>query len=312
VAEEQQESLIMALCDEKEIAIMPLVAPQQRQVNTPKEMACRIRGRYLSNLGINCLASGKLGAAGLVGSIMKQRSEAERHAAEVGANLRTALLRKLSYEGVWLPFSSKPSTHQNVFIFDFDDTLLCTSFIMSSPPNRDDKQMKWLNQWLKHIATQGKQLLESSLRKGKTFIVTNAEHSWVQASVAKYLPEILPLLDQVNVISARDLFEEEFPEQVAVWKTRTFDLLMHSLNAATEIINLIAIGDSSLEIEAAQAIGSKYSSSVRVKTVKLMARPWPQQLHQQLRLISTKFDAIVNAAQNKTISVVPATAAANN
>jgi len=44
-------------------------------------------------------------------------------------DFRVSFLRKLSYHKVWLPKAERPPMHQTVIIFDWDDTLLCTSFL---------------------------------------------------------------------------------------------------------------------------------------------------------------------------------------
>lgn len=38
-------------------------------------------------------------------------------------------MSKLTYEKIWLRPQDKPKAHESVIIFDWDDTLLCTSFI---------------------------------------------------------------------------------------------------------------------------------------------------------------------------------------
>jgi hypothetical protein len=44
--------------------------------------------------------------------------------ARTGDRIRQDLLSKLTYKKIWLTPSQKPSTHQTVFIYDWDDTLL--------------------------------------------------------------------------------------------------------------------------------------------------------------------------------------------
>ena len=46
-----------------------------------------------------------------------------------GDKLRRNLLSKLTYEKIWLTKMQKPKPYETVIIFDWDDTLLCTSFI---------------------------------------------------------------------------------------------------------------------------------------------------------------------------------------
>lgn len=44
--------------------------------------------------------------------------------ARTGDRIRSDLLSKLTYQKIWLTPFEKPSTHQTVFIYDWDDTLL--------------------------------------------------------------------------------------------------------------------------------------------------------------------------------------------
>jgi len=47
-------------------------------------------------------------------------------------NIRKNLLSKLTYQKIWLTPHEKPKLHETAIIFDWDDTLLCTSFISPS------------------------------------------------------------------------------------------------------------------------------------------------------------------------------------
>lgn len=46
-----------------------------------------------------------------------------------GDKLRKNLLSRLTYEKIWLTPMAKPKQYETAIIFDWDDTLLCTSFI---------------------------------------------------------------------------------------------------------------------------------------------------------------------------------------
>merc|ERR1740123_1138707 len=113
-------------------------------------------------------------------------------------SFRVNYLRKLSYSKVWVPHAQRPPTHQTVIIFDWDDTLLCTSFLHM----RQDAQLPpVVNRHLRDIAKAGK-LLELAMRLGHTLIITNAMNGWVEYSSAKWMPELLTFLKKVRVISA--------------------------------------------------------------------------------------------------------------
>jgi hypothetical protein len=44
-------------------------------------------------------------------------------------DFRVNFLKKLSYQGVWVPQAKRPPQHQTLIIFDWDDTLLCTTYL---------------------------------------------------------------------------------------------------------------------------------------------------------------------------------------
>eukprot|EP01066_Platyproteum_vivax_P017821 Platyproteum_vivax@DN7439_c0_g1_i9.p1 len=44
-------------------------------------------------------------------------------------NFRIRYLRHLSKAGIWVPHMYRPPKHQTVIIFDWDDTLLCTTYL---------------------------------------------------------------------------------------------------------------------------------------------------------------------------------------
>lgn len=45
-------------------------------------------------------------------------------------NWRASMLSKLNKEQIWLSPANKPKNHQTVIIFDWDDTLLPTTFLI--------------------------------------------------------------------------------------------------------------------------------------------------------------------------------------
>ena len=49
-----------------------------------------------------------------------------------GDNIRRNYLSKLTYKKIWLTPLEKPKMHETAIIFDWDDTLLCTTFINPS------------------------------------------------------------------------------------------------------------------------------------------------------------------------------------
>lgn len=59
-------------------------------------------------------------------------------------------MSKLTYNRVWLTPQNKPKLYETVIIFDWDDTILCTSFI--SPTGTFNPKQKTPPALLKQIA----------------------------------------------------------------------------------------------------------------------------------------------------------------
>ena len=90
-------------------------------------------------------------------------------------NFRVKHLAKLSQAGVWVQRDKRPPSHQCTIIFDWDDTILCTSFLNRmgiSNANVSDLVRKQLAAIEKVTIT----LFDTALRLSPqgTFIITNA------------------------------------------------------------------------------------------------------------------------------------------
>lgn len=213
-------------------------------------------------------------------------------------DFRINFLKKLSYSGVWVPPASRPPQHQTVIIFDWDDTLLCTSFLNIKS---DLAQSPAVQKHLQLIAQTGSSLIETAMKLGHTFIITNAIRGWVEYSANKYIPKLLPTLQKIKVISARDDYEQQYPGQYHEWKVQAFLKVQKELNSQI-ITNLVSLGDSNIEMDAVHVMGSEFSEAL-IKTIKFRETPTPEELAKQLELVSQKFEKIILNARNLKISL---------
>lgn len=213
-------------------------------------------------------------------------------------DFRVAFLSKLSYGKVWVPQAHRPPASQTVIIFDWDDTLLCTAYL------HDHAQLPMtptLAEQLKGIAAAGKKLLEMSLRLGHTFIITNAVPMWVQYSAAKYVPDLLPILEKVRVISARGRHEEQFPRDSYQWKIEAFLELQRQFDSNITT-NLVSIGDSICEMDATHVMAKQFDVAL-IKLIKFRDNPCPLELLMQLEVIIPKFEHIVENARHMRVGL---------
>ncbi|CAE7564649.1 unnamed protein product [Symbiodinium pilosum] len=181
-------------------------------------------------------------------------------------------------------FPSKPFT---LLIFDWDDTLMCSSAINA-------------NEFLPHQYSQLESLVEqvllTAMRLGETCIVTNADEMWVTESARRYMPRVLPILSRMTVVSARRRFERTWPGDVFAWKREAFRQVLSSWQAnalASGGIDLIVLGDSIVEMEAAHTSSAGIVSPTAVKTVKFKEVPTVEELLEQLAMMNQELASIV-------------------
>mmetsp|Transcript_40408 Transcript_40408/g.114754 ORF Transcript_40408/g.114754 Transcript_40408/m.114754 type:complete len:293 (+) Transcript_40408:142-1020(+) len=191
------------------------------------------------------------------------------------------------------PLTPSPLSHasgdrfarRNVFLFDWDDTLLCSSALRLAPPSMDV---------LRQIEAAAESLLLTAMSMGETLIVTNGTESWVPDSAARFLPGLLRTLSNVTTVSARSRYEHLHPEDPFAWKREAFrDLLSEQKyeesspasllsDYGASDMNLIVIGDSWYEMEAARSTLSLPCAPACVKTVKFKEAPTVLELLGQL------------------------------
>lgn len=89
--------------------------------------------------------------------------------------------------------SQKPKTHQTCIIFDWDDTILCTSFLVPYPSLLQDPARK-IPQNMLDILNQlddaAEKVLIMAKKLGMVFIITNAAEGWVEMSSERFLPKV--------------------------------------------------------------------------------------------------------------------------
>lgn len=201
------------------------------------------------------------------------------------------------------PSTPKTPCPDTVIIFDWDDTLLASSFL-SSRGYRLDTEMEKNNDWamveaqLRELEASVASLLTLAQQYGTVHVVTNAETGWVQLSAQKFMPGLVPYLSKVSVLSARSTFEPAHPDAPLKWKFFAFQEKLAN-HYSTEWKsssrggkkNVISFGDSHVEREAVRAV-TRGMASTRCKSVKFAERPSTEQLRRQIELVTNCFHYI--------------------
>jgi len=184
-------------------------------------------------------------------------------------------------------------------VFDWDDSLLCSSFLASAglKLDSDPAQVQELSAPLSELATHVIAVLELALRYGPVTLITNAEAGWVQLSAQKFMPTVLPILNKVTIVSARSTYEKLFPDAPLKWKYYAFrdriDAIARppAMMTTTRTLDVFSFGDSHVEREAVRAV-TRSMHMTRCKSIKFAERPTANTLTRQLQLIWNCFKYI--------------------
>lgn len=73
----------------------------------------------------------------------------------------------------------------------------------------------YLQTGLNKLEIQVLLILEVAIKFGITFIITNAAQGWVELSSKRFMPKVFELIKkhEIKIISARTMYEKEFPHQ---------------------------------------------------------------------------------------------------
>ena len=213
---------------------------------------------------------------------------------------RNDYYHRLIYKNVLT--SKRDKTHNTIFIFDWDDTFLPTTYISPKGYTGDDivipeKCMEKLKQTEQLVYS----LLSKALSKGHVYIVTNSSLGWVEFSAGKFFPSIMNMLKSVHIISARNEFEFMHPGDPFHWKYCTFKRIKDNFNEQM-VTNLVVMGDSLIEIKAGERIAQQFEECY-IKTIKLKESPRIDDINKQLKLVDNEFLMIYSTVKNLTIKI---------
>jgi len=102
-------------------------------------------------------------------------------------------MSKLTYGGIWLRPGDKPKISQTCIIFDWDDTILCTTFLAPHQHLIYEPNLRFpptLQKRLNELDDVAYELISKSKKFGTVYIVTNAAQGWVELSAHRFLPKV--------------------------------------------------------------------------------------------------------------------------
>lgn len=186
----------------------------------------------------------------------------------------------------------------NLFFFDWDDTLMCTSYL--APTGMlDEEESKQIDKTvIKNLDQYASTLLSKSIEKGQVFIITNAAHGWIEYSAKKLYPLTSNILKQIKIVSARGLYEKRLPGDYRQWKSKAFiDTVINCNIDLRKTANILCFGDSIIELEASHKLKEIFADAY-IKTIKFKESPQPVELIKELKIILSQFDVILSNTRN--------------
>lgn len=211
--------------------------------------------------------------------------------------------KELDCKGI-LDLNSDKKKKNVLFLFDWDDTLFCTSVLrpfifydvnIKLNPNDIIK--------IQDLEISVGNILKRAINNGDTYIITNSEPGWVEYSIKRFFPKLIDLIPKIKIISARGLYEKKFPENYKNWKFEAFNSIVRDYNKIMNLpTNIICVGDSLHDLEPGKKLASKFPNSF-IKTIKFVDCPNIEDLTKQLNYVYNNFTYIYNSCKNLTINI---------
>ena len=216
--------------------------------------------------------------------------------------IRDGYYNKLVITNQWNPLK-KEKIFNNLFFFDWDDTLLCTSYLVPTGALNEMEVSKKDKPIISSLDSLASKLLAKTLKLGYVFIVTNGAPGWVELSSTKFYPETAKILKNVKIISARGLCEKNLPGDMRQWKTKAFKYALDTIQIKRNIpTNMIFFGDSIIEMDSSYNVKECFSNAY-LKTIKFKENPSHTEKEKELKIIFNQLDSILTNFKNLSIKV---------
>jgi hypothetical protein len=199
------------------------------------------------------------------------------------------------------------SVEDTILIFDWDDTMLPSTWIQAQGLRLDDDSVvtETQQEQLQVLASHAIETLCVAKRHGKVLLVTNAERGWIELSCSKFMPSLLPWLQDVKILSARSTYEQRGVTSPYEWKYFAFESEISSfveMFPGDQRKNVISFGDSVHEREAVIRVTGLFPNCC-TKSLKFVERPEVEHLCKEHELISGCFRDIVNHDGNLDLCI---------
>jgi hypothetical protein len=191
--------------------------------------------------------------------------------------------------------------YKSLIILDWDDTLFPTSWI-----NKNKIDLTNETQQQKHIVFFSKldsilyDLFSKITKSATVIIVTNAVVRWILLS-SVMIPNTQKLLrDHVTVLSARDIYQSKYPNDMHVWKKALFQNIVQEHFDKYPYQNIISIGDAEYEFIALTDLyhHQHVKNGRLLKSIRFVRDPSFKSILDQLNVLNNSIHNILSSGRH--------------
>lgn len=175
-------------------------------------------------------------------------------------------------------YSNRQVKESNIIILDWDDTLMCTSFLLAKNKNFNEAE----KEEVKKLGVKVKELLSLCKTFGHVLVITNSTRAWVFSTAEKYLKIEGEFFRDIYVFSTREKFAGRYP--IHLWKSKAYCEIDQQIKKSKSVL---CIGDNVNDVEEGKKLKKKFPS-LSVATVKFMSTP------QSPATIINEIDQLIN------------------
>ena len=189
------------------------------------------------------------------------------------------------------PKNKKGKTKDHtVFIFDWDDTLMCTSFVTVKTQKLSEEEQNII----KELGIIVSKFLEECSKYGNIIIMTNSSKQWIKKTAIHYLKINENLFENIIIISTRDKYLKKGIEKKK-WKEIELNEIL--LKYGEKIDNLICASDSEKDIDVFKNISKNYRK-INISTIKFKSNPSPLVLIKEIKYLNEFFYETIGNNKN--------------
>jgi len=206
---------------------------------------------------------------------------------------------------------AKFTMEETVFIFDWDDTVLPSTWVQRQGLRLDEGSSvnACQREQLAEVANLAAETIRLAKQHGRVVFVTNAERGWIELSCQKFLPTLAPSLENVKLLSARTTYECARNASPLEWKLRAFeDEIARNYGGVEALVdpsrrkNVLSLGDSVHERDALLRATTSLPNCCS-KSLKFAERPDLSQICKQHSLVISCFERIVHHDGNLDLCI---------